>query len=76
MEGLTITVFLPTPENIAAGNPVEQKLKGRGKGKSKAKGEGRELIVDAHLRLKAGVHYGLLGKNGTGKSSTAMRNLI
>jgi ATPase subunit of ABC transporter with duplicated ATPase domains len=39
------------------------------KGKSKAKAIGRELISDAHLRLKAGIHYGLLGRNGTGKSS-------
>ncbi|OMJ07281.1 ABC transporter F family member 3 [Smittium culicis] len=28
----------------------------------------RPLLVDAHLQLKEGVHYGLIGKNGTGKS--------
>ena len=30
---------------------------------------GRELLTDAHLRLKAGTHYGLIGRNGTGKST-------
>ena len=30
---------------------------------------GRDLLSDAHLRLKAGVHYGLVGRNGTGKST-------
>lgn len=29
----------------------------------------RELLQDAHLRLKEGVHYGFVGRNGTGKSS-------
>jgi ATP-binding cassette, subfamily F, member 3 len=29
----------------------------------------RELLVDAHLRLFAGVHYGLVGRNGIGKST-------
>ncbi|KAI9197152.1 P-loop containing nucleoside triphosphate hydrolase protein, partial [Polychytrium aggregatum] len=29
----------------------------------------RELLVDANLRLFSGVHYGLLGKNGVGKST-------
>ncbi|PWN48756.1 P-loop containing nucleoside triphosphate hydrolase protein [Violaceomyces palustris] len=28
-----------------------------------------ELLVGAHLRLKHGVHYGLVGRNGTGKST-------
>ncbi|KZO96211.1 P-loop containing nucleoside triphosphate hydrolase protein [Calocera viscosa TUFC12733] len=34
-----------------------------------------DLLVDCHLRLKAGVRYGLLGRNGTGKSTlfTALR---
>ncbi|GAC72117.1 ATPase component of ABC transporters with duplicated ATPase domains [Moesziomyces antarcticus T-34] len=30
---------------------------------------GRDLLSDAHLRFKAGVHYGLVGRNGTGKST-------
>lgn len=29
----------------------------------------KQLLQDAHLRLKEGVHYGLVGRNGTGKSS-------
>lgn len=29
----------------------------------------RELLVNAHLRLFSGVHYGLVGRNGTGKST-------
>jgi len=28
----------------------------------------RELLVDAHLRLKPGVRYGMVGQNGVGKS--------
>lgn len=31
--------------------------------------EGQELLSDAHLRLKSGVHYVLYGRNGTGKSA-------
>ncbi|PKY48786.1 P-loop containing nucleoside triphosphate hydrolase protein [Rhizophagus irregularis] len=29
----------------------------------------KELLVDAKLQLKTGVHYGLVGRNGTGKST-------
>lgn len=39
------------------------------KPKGKARGEGLELIANATLKLKAGVHYALIGRNGTGKSS-------
>ena len=62
VEGLTIAVHSSrdTPEG-----PSKSTLKG----KSKSKPDTRELISDAHLRLKAGVHYGLIGRNGTGKSS-------
>ena len=28
----------------------------------------KELLIDAHLRLKAGVRYGMVGQNGVGKS--------
>ena len=28
----------------------------------------KELLVDAHLRLKFGVRYGMVGQNGVGKS--------
>ncbi|KAJ7600806.1 P-loop containing nucleoside triphosphate hydrolase protein [Mycena floridula] len=30
---------------------------------------GTDVLVDAHLRLKAGVHYALVGRNGQGKST-------
>ncbi|KAB8259112.1 P-loop containing nucleoside triphosphate hydrolase protein [Aspergillus pseudonomiae] len=62
VEGLTIAVHSSrdTPEG-----PSKSTLKG----KSKSKPDTRELISDAHLRLKAGVHYGLIGRNGTGKST-------
>ncbi|OGM46713.1 ABC transporter [Aspergillus bombycis] len=62
VEGLTIAVYSSrdTPEGTS---------KSTLKGKSKSKPDTRELISDAHLRLKAGVHYGLIGRNGTGKST-------
>ncbi|KAL4994562.1 P-loop containing nucleoside triphosphate hydrolase protein [Aspergillus recurvatus] len=62
VEGLTIAVssHLDTAED-----PSRTKAKG----KSKSKADARELISDAHLRLKARVHYGLIGRNGTGKST-------
>ncbi|KAL4809294.1 P-loop containing nucleoside triphosphate hydrolase protein [Aspergillus unguis] len=62
VEGLTISVTSPVDTAAASS-------KTKVKGKSKAKAEARELIVDAHLRLKSGVHYGLIGRNGTGKST-------
>ncbi|KAL5342455.1 P-loop containing nucleoside triphosphate hydrolase protein [Aspergillus crustosus] len=62
VEGLTIAVVSPL-------DPAEDPPKTKAKGKSKAKAEARELIADAHLRFKAGVHYGLIGRNGTGKST-------
>jgi hypothetical protein len=37
--------------------------------KPKASDETKEILVDSHLRLKAGIRYGLVGRNGTGKSS-------
>ena len=30
--------------------------------------QGRDLLCDAHVQLKPGVHYGLIGRNGVGKS--------
>ncbi|KAL4788567.1 P-loop containing nucleoside triphosphate hydrolase protein [Aspergillus varians] len=62
VDGLTISVVSPL-DNV--GDPSKTKSKG----KLKAKAEARELISDAHLRLKASVHYGLIGRNGTGKST-------
>ncbi|KAJ5088538.1 hypothetical protein N7456_012154 [Penicillium angulare] len=62
VEGLVITV-------TSAHDSAEDAPKTKGKGKSKAKATGRELISDGHLRLKGGIHYGLIGRNGTGKST-------
>ncbi|KAF4631392.1 hypothetical protein G7Y89_g6740 [Cudoniella acicularis] len=39
------------------------------KGKGKARAEGLEILANASLKLKAGVHYALIGRNGTGKST-------
>jgi ABC-type polysaccharide/polyol phosphate transport system ATPase subunit len=69
VEGLGITVASPTPES------TDDASKSKLKGKSKAKAQGKELLTDAHLRLKAGIRYGLLGRNGTGKSSKMISNL-
>ncbi|KAG9247402.1 P-loop containing nucleoside triphosphate hydrolase protein [Calycina marina] len=56
IEGLNITI-------TSAPKPGLSKLK------SKARSEGLELLVNANLKLKAGVHYALVGRNGTGKST-------
>lgn len=58
VEGLHITV---TSNN--SGGKVASK------GKGKARSEGLEILTNASLKLKAGVHYALIGRNGTGKSS-------
>lgn len=63
MDGLNIMVTSSAPDS------KEDASKSKTKGKAKAKAAGQELISDAHLRLKAGIHYGLIGRNGTGKSS-------
>lgn len=63
VSGLTISIASPTSE------ATEVASSSKAKGKSKAKAGSRELISDSHLRLKPGVHYGFLGRNGSGKSS-------
>ncbi|KAL5365498.1 P-loop containing nucleoside triphosphate hydrolase protein [Aspergillus floccosus] len=63
VEGLTIAVA--STRETTSDDPSRLKSKG----KSKAKPDTKELISDAHLRLKGGVHYGLIGRNGTGKST-------
>ncbi|KUJ14595.1 ABC transporter-like protein [Mollisia scopiformis] len=63
-------------------NPVYQELdieslnitvtsggKSASKAKGKARAEGLEILSNANLKLKAGVHYALIGRNGTGKST-------
>ncbi|PFH59468.1 hypothetical protein XA68_12277 [Ophiocordyceps unilateralis] len=39
------------------------------RGKGKARAQGIEIVTGAHLRLKQGRRYGLVGRNGTGKST-------
>jgi len=39
------------------------------KAKGKARAEGSELLTNADLKVKPGVCYALIGRNGTGKSS-------
>ena len=68
MDGLNISV-------ASTLEAADTSSKSKSKSKSKAKAEARELIVDTHLRLKPGVHYGFIGRNGTGKSSKDTRVL-
>lgn len=46
------------------------------KGKGKASTPALEILSGAELKLKGGVHYGLLGRNGTGKSSEQFRSRL
>jgi len=52
--------------NIAVTGRVERQL---GTMKKANQTESKEILLDAHLKLKPGVRYGLFGRNGTGKSS-------
>uniref|UniRef100_A0A093UVT7 GTP 3',8-cyclase n=1 Tax=Talaromyces marneffei PM1 TaxID=1077442 RepID=A0A093UVT7_TALMA len=65
IQGLNIIVHSPHQQPSAETTATDKKPKG----KSKAKADGLELISNADLRLKAGVHYGLVGRNGSGKST-------
>ncbi|EED21426.1 ABC ATPase, putative [Talaromyces stipitatus ATCC 10500] len=62
IQGLNITVHSPQQSSTET---TEKKPKA----KSKSKADGLELISNADLKLKAGVHYGLVGRNGSGKST-------
>ncbi|KAF7913965.1 uncharacterized protein EAF01_000371 [Botrytis porri] len=55
IEGLNITVTSSGKSGV------------KSKGKSKA--EGLEILSNASLKLKAGICYALIGRNGTGKST-------
>ncbi|KAF7857057.1 uncharacterized protein EAF02_011290 [Botrytis sinoallii] len=55
IEGLNITVTASGKSGV------------KSKGKSKA--EGLEILSNASLKLKAGICYALIGRNGTGKST-------
>ena len=66
VKGLNITIN-------TAGNDeaiyASSGLKVKAKAKAKAKNDGLEILTSAELRLKHGIHYALVGRNGTGKSS-------
>jgi ABC-type polysaccharide/polyol phosphate transport system ATPase subunit len=62
IEGLNITVTSSNTTNA-------------GKGRSRAKSDGLELLSNAKLRLKAGQRYALVGRNGSGKSSTVLASV-
>ncbi|QKX62157.1 uncharacterized protein TRUGW13939_09314 [Talaromyces rugulosus] len=64
IQGLNIVVR--SSHQASDTNTTDKKPKAS---KSKSKSDGLELISNADLRLKAGVHYGLVGRNGTGKST-------
>ena len=66
VRGLSIAVT-STSTGAAA---VDETAKGR---KRKSDVHSKDILVDAHLRLKQGVRYGLIGRNGTGKSSEFLR---
>ncbi|KAG4422739.1 hypothetical protein IFR04_004087 [Cadophora malorum] len=55
IEGLNVTVTSAGPKGA--------------KSKGKARADGLEILSNASLKLKAGVHYALIGRNGTGKST-------
>ncbi|TVY80527.1 Protein GCN20 [Lachnellula suecica] len=55
IEGLNITVTSAAKPDVKA--------------KGKARAEGLEILTNASLKLKGGVHYALIGRNGTGKST-------
>jgi ABC-type hemin transport system ATPase subunit len=54
--------------NITVTGRVEHQL---GTLKKANHAESKEILADAHLKLKPGVRYGLFGRNGTGKSSAS-----
>ncbi|ELR02371.1 hypothetical protein GMDG_05435 [Pseudogymnoascus destructans 20631-21] len=51
---------------IAPSGAARKAKKGKGKA---ASAQEKELLVNAELRLKSGIHYALLGRNGSGKST-------
>ncbi|OJD19601.1 hypothetical protein AJ78_00458 [Emergomyces pasteurianus Ep9510] len=71
IQGLNITIASPVPTTTTAGSSDAGKSSksAKSRGKSKIKSDGIEILSSADLHLKAGVHYGLVGRNGTGKST-------
>ncbi|KAF2718507.1 ABC transporter [Polychaeton citri CBS 116435] len=39
------------------------------KSRAKVKADSQEILTNAHLRVKSGIHYGFVGRNGTDKST-------
>ena len=63
IEKLTLSLRAPT-------TPIGGVAASSGKkNKSKAAAADKDILVDANVKFQAGVHYGLLGRNGSGKSS-------
>ncbi|KAK2846427.1 hypothetical protein FQN49_005732 [Arthroderma sp. PD_2] len=65
---------------IASRSSQGQDAESSGTGKAKARKKDKsglelEILTGATLRLKAGVHYGLVGRNGTGKSNRLIPGL-
>ncbi|KAI2085109.1 hypothetical protein LOZ36_004277 [Ophidiomyces ophidiicola] len=66
VQGLDLLISSSTTTQDGLGNQAGALAKAR---KQKARSAGKEILMNANLRLKAGVHYGLVGRNGTGKST-------
>ncbi|KAM5475398.1 hypothetical protein MauCBS54593_001086 [Microsporum audouinii] len=66
IQGLNLLVASRPSQGQDAESSGAGKVKARKKEKA---GLGLEILTSATLRLKAGVHYGLVGRNGTGKST-------
>ncbi|KAM5436298.1 hypothetical protein MferCBS31731_005991 [Microsporum ferrugineum] len=66
IQGLDLLVASRPSQGQDAESSGAGKVKARKKEKA---GLGLEILTSATLRLKAGVHYGLVGRNGTGKST-------
>ncbi|OAX79582.1 hypothetical protein ACJ72_06095 [Emergomyces africanus] len=71
IQGLNITIASSGRNTTTAdsSDPGKCSKSTKSRGKSKAKSDGIEILSSADLHLKSGVHYGLVGRNGTGKST-------
>ncbi|KAK3358576.1 putative ABC transporter [Lasiosphaeria ovina] len=67
IEQLTLSIRASKAGSKAGSSKAAKAGKAKAGGGAAAKT--RDILVDATLRLKAGVHFGLLGRNGSGKST-------